>query len=923
MIGRTVSHYKILDRLGEGGMGSVYLGEDLHTGQKLAIKFLTAGRAPDPDARKRFIQEAGAAYALEHPAVGVVNEVDETEDGQLFIAMRYYDGGTLQARLESDPLDCDEALDIVIQLGKGLAHAHQHGIVHRDLKPANVMFAATGEAKIVDFGLALLVEQERLTMVGATLGTPSYMSPEQASGQDTDARTDLFSLGIILHELVSGQRPFDGQYTAAVVHQIVYEEPRALTAQVGEMPGGLAEVVARALQKDPQLRYQSAEEMVADLEAVRAGRTDVVLGREASRTVLLPSAAKAVRRRGIFLKLPLLVWTMLALAAVLIAGFGLDWGRGRSVSLPDHALAVFDFQDAGTVEEQIVSAGIMSLLNVGLLENCPVRMVSSEYLAELRHRLFGSAAGPVEAEQTLPVARESGATLLLVGQINRIGENRFVTWRLVDTRSGESLVAGRIESVDDPFLAANEILARALPAISAQSGVEAVDEPRSVEAMSTDSPEALRHYIAAIEASNADRRADADREFGAAIRADSTFALAYLAMVVHYLPLDTSQSWVHLESAWKWRHRLGHRDLLRLELFQKISESKYEMVWEKYEELLERWPDDRTLLNDYTLALKRWGKYGRVYEVAPRCLQYYPDDLLFQMYGCFGLVTRQYADALTAARSMVATHPREPMAWDVLGSTFWLNALPDSADAAFATALRLDPTFMDSEVNLALSPYFRGDLDGAIDGYLTLMERKNFGPTWYWAFGAWQSFGLASIYCEAGRYTDVEAMFEAAGIDTLHRGYIYEQNFLLLMMRKPDEVLRIELPREQYRSNLFCGFAYAAVDSLEAAQREYELKSAAWTDNGDIWPQTLRLLGASIALQRGEPERCRELLAEAWDVGVFYLGALSLGVGVRSPIIPDRRPPRRGRRGFAGHAAPLPGACRRPLRIGPDPPGAG
>jgi serine/threonine protein kinase len=276
MIGRTVSHFRIVEKLGEGGMGVVYKAEDIKLKRTVALKFLPSELTRDPEAKGRFIQEAQAASALNHPNICVIYEIDEVED-QSFIAMEYVEGETLRARIRKGPLDLGETVGIAAQVAAGLAKAHSKGIVHRDIKPANIMVTSEGTVKIVDFGLAILAGQVRLTRAGATSGTATYMSPEQVRGEQIDHRTDIWSLGIILYEMVTGQLPFRGEYEPALTYSILNDTARPMSAVRGEVPLALESIVMKAMARSPVERYRSASDMRAALEscvpALAAGAT--------------------------------------------------------------------------------------------------------------------------------------------------------------------------------------------------------------------------------------------------------------------------------------------------------------------------------------------------------------------------------------------------------------------------------------------------------------------------------------------------------------------------------------------------------------------------------------------------------------------------------------------------------------------------
>ncbi len=270
-----VTHYRIVEKLGAGGMGVVYKAEDTRLGRTVALKFLPAELTRDEDAKQRFIQEAHAASTLDHPNICTIFEVDETADGQMFISMAYYEGETLQAHLAHGRLGIAAALDIAIQIAQGLVKAHALGIVHRDIKPANLILTADGGVKILDFGLAKLVGQLGLTTAGKALGTVAYMSPEQILGREIGPQTDIWALGVVLFEMLGGEVPFKGDIEPATIYAIVNEEPAPLRKLRPEVPNELHDIVHRALAKNPAQRYPQITALLADLTDLRRLRTPV------------------------------------------------------------------------------------------------------------------------------------------------------------------------------------------------------------------------------------------------------------------------------------------------------------------------------------------------------------------------------------------------------------------------------------------------------------------------------------------------------------------------------------------------------------------------------------------------------------------------------------------------------------------------
>ncbi len=275
MVGQTISHYKIIEKLGEGGMGVVYKAHDEKLDRNVALKFISKAFATDEE-KKRFLREAQAAAAVEHPNICPIHEIDEA-DGRVFFVMAFVEGRTITEMVADGPLEFEQAASIVRQVASGLEEAHEHGIVHRDIKGQNIIVNSKGRATILDFGLVQRKGKTRLTATGTTLGTAAYMSPEQARGEETDARTDLWSLGVVLYEALTGLHPFDSEHDLATLYQIVNEEPEPLTKYRADVPLELERVVERALVKDRRERYQSAAEIVADLTAP-SGETRIVTG---------------------------------------------------------------------------------------------------------------------------------------------------------------------------------------------------------------------------------------------------------------------------------------------------------------------------------------------------------------------------------------------------------------------------------------------------------------------------------------------------------------------------------------------------------------------------------------------------------------------------------------------------------------------
>ena len=271
MIGENVSHYRIIEKLGEGGMGIIYGAEDIKLKRKVALKFLPHELSKDEEAKRRFIHEAQSASALQHTNICTIHDIEETEEGQLFIIMDCYEGESLKEKISRGPMKLEEALDIAIQIANGLSKAHEKGIIHRDIKPANIFITSDGTVKILDFGLAKLTGvQTKLTKTGLTLGTVSYMSPEQLHGSGIDNRTDIWSLGILMYEMLSGLPPFKGEYEQAIMYSIMNEEPEFITKVRNQVPVKIEQIIDKALKKNRDKRFQNVQEMLIELKNLSA-----------------------------------------------------------------------------------------------------------------------------------------------------------------------------------------------------------------------------------------------------------------------------------------------------------------------------------------------------------------------------------------------------------------------------------------------------------------------------------------------------------------------------------------------------------------------------------------------------------------------------------------------------------------------------
>ena len=409
MIGKTISHYKILEKLGEGGMGVVYKAEDTKLKRPVALKFLPSNLTQDQEAKKRFIQEAQSASALQHNNICKIHEINETDDGQIYISMEYYAGKTLKEKIGEDTLTFEEAIDIVTQVARGLEKAHKKGIVHRDIKPANIIVTDDGVAKILDFGLAKLAGQTKLTKTGSTLGTVAYMSPEQTQGTDVDQRTDIWALGVILYELLSGEHPFKGDYEQAVMFSILNEEPKPITDLRPEIPKTIEQVVAKAIEKNPDERYQQVGELLDDLISISAGIVP-------DEIKVRMRKAKLRKRKRIFL------YAGASGLIIIMAVIALSLFTGRAEAIESIAVLPLENLTGDDEKEYFVEAATDELIGqLGQISGFK-RVISRTSVMQYK-----------ETDKSLPeIARELNVDALVEGSVYQVGEKVRIRVQLID-----------------------------------------------------------------------------------------------------------------------------------------------------------------------------------------------------------------------------------------------------------------------------------------------------------------------------------------------------------------------------------------------------------------------------------------------------------------------------------------------------------
>jgi len=506
VIGRTISHYKILEKLGGGAMGVDYRAEDTTLKTSVAIKFLPPELTRDGDAKKRFIHEAQAAAALQHNNICTIHEIDETSDGHMFICMDYYEGETLKQKIARGPLPIAEALDIASGIAQGLAKAHDAPMVHRDIKPANIMVTSDGVVKIVDFGLAKLAGQTRMTKTGTTVGTVAYMSPEQSCGESIDHRTDIWSLGVVIYEMLTGRLPFRSDHEQAMTYRIVHEEQEPITALRTGVPMALERIVGKCLEKKASDRYQHIDDLIVDLRRVE-------------------KTQEARPKKRLFR------YALPALGVIVVAAlfFIIERKKDGPAVAAENTIGVIGFENLSDPEDrEHLGRMLMGLITTDLTESGGLNVVSTSKVLASYKGAGGNLEGAFDASLAAETAKRAGARTMLAGHVIRSGDKLLLAAELVDVETGSTLGSLKREATSSAELfrlagaMATDVRNRVgLPRKA--SGVGAFDLAESL----TDSPEAYRQFVAGEVALHQQNFGEAVNRFRLAIKQDSTFALAW------------------------------------------------------------------------------------------------------------------------------------------------------------------------------------------------------------------------------------------------------------------------------------------------------------------------------------------------------------------------------------------------------------
>jgi serine/threonine protein kinase/tetratricopeptide (TPR) repeat protein len=715
MIGKHVAQFIVNSKLGQGGMGEVFLAEDTKLKRRVALKFLPAHYSQDPDFKSRFEHEATASAALNHPNIVTVYELGEFE-GKPFIAMEYLEGRSLDDLISDGEIHTDKSIRIAEQICEGLAAAHEAGIVHRDIKPGNIIIDKSGRVKILDFGLAKSRRATTDTQAGTTVGTAQYESPEQGRGEQVDQRSDLFSLGVVLYEMVAGRLPFTGEFTDAIRYAIANENPDPLARYKSDVPDELQRIVSKLLEKEPEVRYQNAASVISDLKLM-ARDSD---GSRIS-TAYSPTVEGKKPRPGVLaaILIPTALATILFLAFMVLKPW--DSGSSPDLQAAENRLAVMYFSnitDPG--DDQRMGEIATNLLITDLSQHSSVQVVSSQRLYDLLKQLGHEGSRTVTPDLATRVADKANARWMLTGSLLRTEPDIILTAQLVETSSGDVVSSHRINgATGDDIFAIVDSLSDALCDALELPAASDVGSSLDVADVTTHSMDAYRHYLEGKEQLAKFFFTDAATHFKTAIKYDSTFAMAYYFLAALGSG-GSDNSLKHLETAQRFAEHASDREQRLIEaLYQFRTED--DRAIESYRKLVEDYPDEKYPYRQLaTLTGQTYGGDSTLYYLN-RLIELDPTDkraynTLAYTYQSEG----RFEESVEAINKYIELAPDEPNPYDSRGDLYAANGDYQKAADSFRKALDRKGDYYTSLTKLGDMHVFLRDLKRAESCYTVL-----------------------------------------------------------------------------------------------------------------------------------------------------------------------------------------------------------